>query len=636
MTTRAADKFRTRRAAGGLAPSSLDRQARTVEAVAATQNPVNVGGFAERLRIDPSSVDLEQFVGGPVLNGHRAGGFEDQVGVIESARIANGELIVRIKIFRGAAGDDLLDKIEDGLSGVSVGFKIINFEDDFDGEQNIRTITNWRPIELSIAPIPADPGARIRSFSSLAEALDAEEAGDDPMTNDSERKTTMPTKTSPAKATADDTARQANTAEIKTLCTRFRMEEAFTDDLIKRGVSIPDAKLAILEKRAEIDERTVGHTQITLIDDATTDNPAFRRRAMGAALYQQMSPSAKVPQEAEAYRGFAFVELARESLDRAGWMTRAMRPAAIIRAALGLSAGNYATRAGAAFGAMGTGDFTAAVGDAARMFLLERYRIAEPALKTAASERTFTDYREHTFVRGSGFPELKKVNEHGEITHGTLADSGEKISLVRYGRIVGLTHQLLTNDSVGMFADLMTNAAEGALATEAGLLAAAVEANNLMADGLAVFAAGHNNLAATGAAPTETTLSTARSAMRTQTGINGERISPTPRFIVVPPQLETTAEKLISTVQATKTADVNPFTTLSPIVEPRLTNATAWYLSADPAQSAGLVFGYLDAEGGPVVDERPGWEIDGLEIRVRMSFAAGFVDHRAWFKNPGV
>ena len=109
----------------------------------------------------------------------------------------------------------------------------------------------------------------------------------------------------------------------------------------------------------------------------------------------------------------------------------------------------------------------------------------------------------------------------------------------------------------------------------------------------------------------------------------------TPASLVVPPELETTAEKLLSAVQAAKTGDVNPFSTLGLIVEPRLTSATAWYVVADTTTIDGLEYAYLEGAPGPQTETRQGFDVDGLEIKLRLDFGAGFVDWRGWYKNAG-
>ena len=62
---------------------------------------------------------------------------------------------------------------------------------------------------------------------------------------------------------------------------------------------------------------------------------------------------------------------------------------------------------------------------------------------------------------------------------------------------------------------------------------------------------------------------------------------------------------------------------------------TGWYLVADPAQIDGLEFAYLASEPGPQVDTQTGFRVDGVEVKVRLDFGAGFVDWRGWFFNDG-
>nr|CAM74050.1 flavoprotein involved in K+ transport [Magnetospirillum gryphiswaldense MSR-1] len=50
---------------------------------------------------------------------------------------------------------------------------------------------------------------------------------------------------------------------------------------------------------------------------------------------------------------------------------------------------------------------------------------------------------------------------------------------------------------------------------------------------------------------------------------------------------------------AAKAADVNPFAgSLTMVVEPRLSSAGRWYVTADPAEIDGLEFAYLRAARG--------------------------------------
>ncbi len=115
-------------------------------------------------------------------------------------------------------------------------------------------------------------------------------------------------------------------------------------------------------------------------------------------------------------------------------------------------------------------------------------------------------------------------------------------------------------------------------------------------------------------------------------GLGGGLIDVTPRFVLVPPELETVAEMVLAEIAATKTADVNPFSKLSLLVEPRLTSPAQWYVVADPASAEGLEYAYLEGAPGPQIETRAGFEVDGVQIRVRLDFGAGWVDHRAWHR----
>jgi hypothetical protein len=157
-----------------------------------------------------------------------------------------------------------------------------------------------------------------------------------------------------------------------------------------------------------------------------------------------------------------------------------------------------------------------------------------------------------------------------------------------------------------------------------------------MEDGDTLFHTDHGNKAAAGGAIADATLSAARLAMRSQTGLSGQRISATPKYLLVPPAQETTAEKWLATIAAAKAADVNPFSgSLSLVVEPRLSSATRWYVSADPNEIDGLEYAYLAGGEGPQVESKSGWDVDGVEVRVILDFGAGFIDWRSWYQNAG-
>jgi hypothetical protein len=158
-----------------------------------------------------------------------------------------------------------------------------------------------------------------------------------------------------------------------------------------------------------------------------------------------------------------------------------------------------------------------------------------------------------------------------------------------------------------------------------------------MSDGKNVFHADHKNLASSGAALGVTPLSDARTALRRQTGLAGETLNLQFASLIVPPELETKAQQLFSNdVQPTSANDVNIFKgAFNLIVESRLTDTKAWYLAANPANIDMLVHSYLDGQEGLFTESRYGFEVDGVQIKVRKDFGCGILDYRGFYKNPG-
>ena len=99
------------------------------------------------------------------------------------------------------------------------------------------------------------------------------------------------------------------------------------------------------------------------------------------------------------------------------------------------------------------------------------------------------------------------------------------------------------------FTDLTRRLGQASAAFEAqflvDLLIAQAGLGPNMSDDNPLFDAAHGNVSGSGAAPSETTLSAARLAMRQQTGPSGGLISVTPRFVLIPPAMETATEKLL-------------------------------------------------------------------------------------------
>ena len=118
-------------------------------------------------------------------------------------------------------------------------------------------------------------------------------------------------------------------------------------------------------------------------------------------------------------------------------------------------------------------------------------------------------------------------------------------------------------------------------------------------DGTAPFHADRGNIT-TGAAVNVAGMTEARQSLRTRKGLDQDSaIDIEPRWLVVAPDRETTAEQLVIQIQAATVSDVNPFSgRLGVIVDNGLALDSFWYLAADPSQLAALVIANLESAPG--------------------------------------
>lgn len=416
--------------------------------------------------------------------------------------------------------------------------------------------------------------------------------------------------------------RAAVNGEIRALATTFDLGSDWANGLIDRNATEGEARAAALETlrtrapRAPIITASVGATGLH-------DDPMQFRSLAGEAVYAvRANARHQLSEPARAFASMTTLDLARECCRRAGISTAGMVPAETITRALS------------------TSDFPAIFADTANRTLRASYETAPAVLKRLARQSTTKDFRAKTALQAADMAKLEKVSERGEYKYSAFVEGKESYKIGTYGTIISLSRPMLINDDIGAFTDLSGKLGLASAEFEAQFLVDLLIANNgvgpAMDDGKPVFHADHGNLAEGGGPLSTNTLSTARLAMRRQTGPNGRPVAVTPKFLLVPPELETTGETVLASVQPTRSEDVNPFGgKLELLVEPRLTDTGRWYVAADPVTVAGLEYSYLQGAEGPQTQSREGFEVDGVEVKVRLDFGAAFLDSKGWYMNEG-
>lgn len=162
-----------------LRASSINEQARTVDAVLATEDPVRVfdmrtWSVIREILVMPTG-DLPAQV--PLLDSHQRSSIQQQLGSTRNLRIEGNHLVGTRHLSSVKEAADAFTKIREGhLTDGSIGYQVRGYKDLEPGESfevRGRTFTNsgpdilritydWPLFEDSLCPIGADPGAKIR------------------------------------------------------------------------------------------------------------------------------------------------------------------------------------------------------------------------------------------------------------------------------------------------------------------------------------------------------------------------------------------------------------------------------------------------------------------------------------------
>ena len=600
------------------APRSVDPDARTVEVVWSTGAPVKRrdldGDYVERLSLDPEAVDLSRLIGASVLDAHRQTAVRDVLGTVRDAAVTGKQGIATIQFSARPEVEPVWQDVTAGiLRHVSVGYSVEAWDESTEDGRRVRTAVRWTPHEISLVPSPADPGATVRMEDTIMEQ----------QTTASEESTARIEAANDGAGTATVQTRAGANAEIRSIARIAGLDQNWVDGQIDAGVDANTARRAAFEEMADRSAHAIRGEQVRVELGESHDDAALRARQMGEALYSRINPQHQLSEPARRYAYATPVDMARELLALRGESTVSLSPATLITRALHT-----------------TSDFPIILGDTVGRVLRDAYQAAPSGVRRLGRQTTARDFRSVNKVTLGEAPLLEKLNEHGEIKAGTMAEAREAYRVETWARKIGITRQVLVNDDLGAFADLARRMGQAAAETEARILVALLESNNgngpKLSDNKTLFHADHGNKAAAAGAISDATLSAARLALRTQTGIEDRTIRVTPRNLLVPPALETEAEKWLASVSPARADDVNPFAgALLLAVEPRLSNAARWYVTADPAEIDGLEYAYLAGGEGPQVESKSGWDVDGVEIRVILDYGAGFIDHRGWYANPG-
>lgn len=596
-------------------PASWNAAERTLDLIWTTGAAVTRFDFLdgdfydETLSTDASAVRLGRLNdGAPLLLDHIARA-EALIGSVVpgSARIVGGNGIATVRLTEAADMADHVAKVIEGhLRNVSVGYAVHKYQRREGGDRAELRAIDWEPHEITLTPVPADPGCQIRSRSP------------DPM---------------PAEIVDDDNepvvaqrGRPISVDMIRSSCERGDYSRAFERELLEEHAERPFTRNTLQARlTAEYARMTnpaaIDNSDFRLGRGGNGDRAGGMGAAIGDALYARMSGNA--PSEpAREFMGASMVDLARGLMEQRGERVRWESPSRLM----------------ARFGAHTTSDFPNLLQAATGRYLLELYQGAPSPLKVLARNRTVSDFRQINSLAMLPVGILRPVAENAEFKRVSITEGQNGYRLTTFGEIFTLSRQAFINDDLGYFANIAQLWARAASETEATQLAGLITGNGpQMGDAQPLYSAVHGNLSASGDAINVASLSAARLAMRAQKNFDGATpAGVVPRYLVVGPAKETEAEQALAALSAVATpSGINPFSgKLELIVEPRIPG-NSWRLFSDPSVWPTLEYAQLAGEEGVFTDTRIGFDVDGFDFKARIDFGAGPVDWRGTYKNPG-
>lgn len=605
------------------------------------------------LSMDPGACRLDRLNGGAaVCDSHNDWSVLTQLGVVRRAWIADGKCMATLQISPREELAGLRADIKAGIvRNVSMGAWVYTKNETTPKGQDRRQMTaiDWEPYEISFVSVPAVATAHVMAAETGNEVVetpveaDVEARASSPKEQMKMENQPIPTgsdaRVSVTPPVVDVEALRAEGAQAE----RLRAEEigqiakilpasereAFTASAIKANKSADQVRKDVFEllaARSEAEHQTASHAP-----SITRDAGETMRSGIEASLLYKFDPKAYPLKEGlgREYMGLSLLEISRECLRAKG---------------VSMIGKN---RDEVALSAITTSDMPNILANVANKTLRQGYQASPRTFTAFARQVSASDFKPINRVQLSDLPALTGLNEKGEYTRVAPSDAKETYSLATYGNVVSITRKTIINDDLNALTRIPF---------QMGVAAATLESNTvwniflspptMTETGRALFhATDKTKITGAGSALALAGLAAGRAQMRKQKGPKGTYLNLTPKFLLVPPDLETTAYQLIYPMglvaTTTSTVAIPAWVqSMVPVVEPRLADlatygATAWYLAAEPTMIDTIEFCYLEGQDGVYIETRQGFDVDGFEIKARLDFAAAAIDFRGLQMNQG-
>tara|TARA_Y100000593_G_scaffold2682_1_gene5412 strand:+ start:1551 stop:3341 length:1791 start_codon:yes stop_codon:yes gene_type:complete len=535
------------------------------------------------------------------------------------------------------------------------------------GEVPLKVATKWALIRNSLVLQGADPGAKMRQATG-ANIMDNEQTT---QTDDTQAR-----QDSPAPEQADDSLalvraqaearaqavkeEQERIAEARTLQRDCNLPQSVVDQMIDGGwdkLKMRDAALAHLSAQTQtimapmastggVEVRAEHYQAAVAIRGNQDTDESWIVQRFGAETVQQ---AREIYKPGTINQGNVFAQAAELAFRLNDVpVPHTTNTEQLVREALGNRSVAASTMA-----------LPKILTDTATISALKGYQAATGSWRPWCVVGRLDDFLTHRRAGAHVMGEPQKVVGAGQIEHTGLGEQYADVKVDTYAQNITVSRQDIRNDQAGALTRLAQMLGASLATKITNLVYSTFMANGSFTDGTATFHANHNNLN-TSAALASSALTTAVAAFLNQTGLDGQPISVSPRYLLAPPTLFNTAlglleaDRIIATDHAASASTTGPDSNvfnrsqyvqsiglLTPIVEPRLENSnytnsstSTWYMAADPNTADTVEVSFLDGIETPTVAEKE-TDINQLAFTFQgyIDVGVSYLDYRAIQKN---
>lgn len=651
---------------------------RSYTASLSSELPVERFFGSEILRHDDDSINMARASRGlPLLFNHNT---DEPLGKVRNIRIEGDKLRGELVWGKRAKAQEIRDEVDAEMLGdISIRYSIDEYETRTDEhDHDIVTVTRWTPLEASVVTVPADhtvgvgrsrdTGKHSKELSSMDDDKDTghagnETAGSPTVVTELRGKRKQDEERGAKKAIQAERDRIAELQDIfGSVDARFRGDDfdSLRDKCIADGIKADGARKLLLDLiQGTLPEQTAStrtveddHNGASRARDPFVQSGADAGEKLAMAIGRSIEERAGLMSAEELrqnvgneYRGRRLADLARAWAQRTGLKVDGKNDYQMLGVVLSSGRRDIGS---------GTEDFTGILANVTNKQLLKGWDNSGATYQQWCRIGSLSDFRRANRTALSGMNLLDVVPENGEYKYGKPSDRTEYITAAKYGKLFSISREALLNDDLGAFTQVpMKQGVAAALtinkAVYDSLGTASGTGPTLNQTSRALFNTTDANYDASSGGITVANVDTGRTKMAKQADpTNGLPLNIKPKYLLVPTDLESTARVFVASEKDPVGASgaiggatiPNPFynqlTVIGEAYLANLTNGTtAWYLLADQNMHDTYEVGFVNGQQTPYLESKNGWDVDGVEYKVRIEAGIAALDFRGMYRKRG-